>query len=269
MGWGPSPAGGGGGGVQIALKGPFRFTFEDYAELVTGVDLWNTVAGDSPVSITLSVPVTPFDGGTAATVLADSAPTLPLTIVASVNDTFVFTGDGGGGSPETFTLAPGVYTTIAEVVTAMGAALGESTEAFSTLVTPSNDSGSILLTMVSGTTGGNGNTLSGGDGGAAALGFTGNPDVFAGGANSSVELLLGGDVIGSPADISVIDPSMSSPTPFREPTSSILDWAGGAGYYVPTSGVPYTLKWVAETQPPTQGEMYVYGLILPAFYRVT
>ena len=132
----------------------------------------------------LSVPV----GFTPATVPADTAPTLPLTIVGATNDTFVFTGGGGGGSPETFTIAPGVYTTLAALAVAVAAATGSvSGEAFSTLVTVTHPSTVLVFTMA-GTAGGhdNGNTLTEGDGGAAAIGITSPPDTFAGGANGTI-----------------------------------------------------------------------------------
>lgn len=117
-----------------------------------------------------------------STVLADSAPTLPLTIVLATNDTFIFTPTSGGGTPETFTIAPGVYTTIAECVAAMAAAVGTSVDTFGQYVTPSVDSTKILLTnIVDSGIAGNGDTITEGDGGAAALGFTANPDTFANG----------------------------------------------------------------------------------------
>ena len=44
----------------------------------------------------------------AAFTLANSAPSIPLTVVAGVNDSFVFTGDGGlASTPETL---PDSYT---------------------------------------------------------------------------------------------------------------------------------------------------------------
>lgn len=73
--------------------------------------------------------------GASASVLADTAPTLPLTVVTGTNDTFIYT-PAATGTPETFTVAAGTYTTAADSATAMGAAIGGSAEAFSTLVTP-------------------------------------------------------------------------------------------------------------------------------------
>lgn len=115
------------------------------------------------------------DGGTAASVLADAPPTLPTTIITGTNDTFLL-------NSETFTLAAGVLTTEADAIAAMGAALGsDSGEAFSTKVTPSDSSGSILATAVLGESVSNGSTIAEGNGAAAILGFTANPDTFAGG----------------------------------------------------------------------------------------
>lgn len=121
---------------------------------------------------------------TSAVVSADSAPALPLTIVAAVNDTFIFTGGGGGGSPETFTIAPGTYTTVAALAAAMAAATGSLSDTFGQYVTAAPDLAGtkILLTMVVAGPGGNGNTITEGDGGAAACGFTANPDTFINGS---------------------------------------------------------------------------------------
>ena len=83
--------------VSLIEKGPFKFTFSDKTALLAGVDLWTAAAGDVPEFYFVSVPTTFFDGGTPATVQADSAPTsVPLTIVAAVNDTFVYNGPPGG-----------------------------------------------------------------------------------------------------------------------------------------------------------------------------
>lgn len=117
----------------------------------------------------------------AAICLAVNPPTLPMVVVEGVNDQFGFDGPNG---TETFTLAPGTFTTIAEAVTAMGAATGSSSsEAFSTIVTPSDDSGSILLTAV--TPGPTANAWGIGAGGndvVGALGFDGGAgQSFAGG----------------------------------------------------------------------------------------
>jgi hypothetical protein len=119
----------------------------------------------------------------ASSVTGDEAPTLPLTIVTGVNDTFIFTGDGGGGSPETFTMAPGVNADLSTLEATVAAALGSvSGEPFSTYVTPTDNGTELIFTMV-GNNGvsDNGNTITEGNGGAAAIGFTGNPDTFAGG----------------------------------------------------------------------------------------
>jgi hypothetical protein len=120
---------------------------------------------------------------TPAFLYGDEPLSLPLTIVSSVNDTFVYTGTGGAGSPETFTVAPGVYSTTSEAIAAFAAAIGAAHgEAFSTLATVtlfSDDYQALTLTMVAPGPSQNGNTITEGNGGAAAFGLTGNPDTFA------------------------------------------------------------------------------------------
>lgn len=120
---------------------------------------------------------TPVD--TVATLGADSPVTLPLTIDTGTNDEFVYT-PAATGIPEIFTMAPVTLATLADALTAMGAAVGSSAEAFSTLVTPSDGGdGFIELTTVATGSAQNGSTISfGANDVAADLGFTGNPDTF-------------------------------------------------------------------------------------------
>jgi len=139
-----------------------------------------------PLCVLVSQDGTPGNG--AATVYGDTAPTVPLVVVTGVNDEFVFTGDGGAGTPETFTMAAGTHGTIAAVIAAMGAAKGSvSMEAFTTKAEPTNSSGTIQLTMVGDNgAGDNGNTITlGTHDVAASLGFTGNPDTFSGGTGGN------------------------------------------------------------------------------------
>jgi hypothetical protein len=124
----------------------------------------------------------------AATVVGDSAPSTPLTVVTGVNDAFTYiTTTPGDDFSDVYVVAPGVYTTVAQCVTAMGAAIGQDNSlAFSVAVTPSNDAGKIKLTTVA--TAGwdhNNDTITFGSNDVAAdLGFTGNPDTFSGGTNA-------------------------------------------------------------------------------------
>jgi len=113
------------------------------------------------------------DGTTAttdATVTAASAPTLPLTVVAASNDTFTY-------DSVVYTIAPGTYTTLAELTTAIGAATHAGT-AFSTVVAVTNDSTALVFTAA-GDLGANANgkSITGID---ANTGLT-NPTTFAGG----------------------------------------------------------------------------------------
>ena len=124
----------------------------------------------------------------AAFTLANSAPSIPLTVVAGVNDSFVFTGDGGlASTPETFTIPAGVYTTLAECVIAMAGAFGSiSGMPFAAIVTPSALGSTILLSMGSLGAEQNGNTITAAPHDVSAdLGFS-SPSVFAGGNDAGV-----------------------------------------------------------------------------------
>lgn len=172
-----SGGGGGGGTVTSVSAGSSKIT------VATGTT--------TPViDIGAGVPIVrkfPFAYNTAgvssdpaghATVTAGSPPSTPLVVVTGVNDTFVFT-PAKTGTPETFTVAAGTYSTVAACVAAMGAAVGGSAEAFSTKATPSNSAGSILLTEPTGRNG-NGDTITvGATDVSAGLGFA-SPSTFGG-----------------------------------------------------------------------------------------
>jgi hypothetical protein len=111
-------------------------------------------------------------------VTADSAPTLPLTIVAATNDTLVYTPSSTSVA-DTFTIAPGIYTTLAALAAAVAASIGSlAGERFDTLCHVTHPSTKLVFTEIIHNA--NGSTITDGDGGAAALGFTANPDTFAG-----------------------------------------------------------------------------------------
>jgi hypothetical protein len=265
-------------GVQLVQKGPFKFTFEDYAELLTGVLLWNAAAGDSPQFIMISVPVTPFDGGTGASVTADSAPTLPLTIVTGVNDTFVYTGDGGLGTPETFTMAnAAVATTLAELEAIVEAALGSvSGEPFSTYVAVTDNGTNLVFTMKTvgvAASAQNSNTITEGDGGAAAIGIEAPPATFENGVGPTLNVTLGDDPIApNVSDVSMVD----APNPGYGNLQSVGGVAlspgvGAEVLYISAAqaGLPYNALFASDPGALTQGECYVYGLLYPELIQTT
>jgi hypothetical protein len=100
---------------------------------------------------------------------------VPATIVVGVSDEFVWTGDGGGGSPVTYTIAPGVYATFATLQNAMNASL-HSGQPFSTQARWHLDptTGDPTLTAV------------------ADVGAAGNGDNAVDGANSAFAVIFGG-----------------------------------------------------------------------------
>jgi hypothetical protein len=129
-----------------------------------------------------TVDVTPINS-LPAVVDAASAPTLPLTIVHATNDEFIFTSVNDPHSPDTFVIAPGTYTTIGELVAAVSAATSTASGnlPFSTYVVVSETGGKLVFTEVVRGTNGNSDTITEGNGGAAAMGFSSLPGTFAGG----------------------------------------------------------------------------------------
>lgn len=126
--------------------------------------------------------------GVGAFVLGGTDVVFPLIVAAGVNDEFIFTGGGGAGSPETFTVAAGSYATSSEVIAAVGAAVGSiGGGLFSEIcVTADLDppNGLLYFFMKTVGTAGNGNTITPGTHDVAVdLGFTGNPDTFANGTD--------------------------------------------------------------------------------------
>lgn len=120
--------------------------------------------------------------GAAAFVWGDEPPSLPVTISTGVNDTFVFTGPDGA---EVFTMAPGAYTTLPALSLAAMDATGTNpssgdSETFGSrcYVTGATNS-TLAVTMNATNLSGAGNTITEGNGGAAALGFSEPPDIFA------------------------------------------------------------------------------------------
>lgn len=138
------------------------------------------------------------NGGARASVVASSAPTLPLTIATGVNDTFHYTPNAGwDGSVETFTMANGtVCNTLTNLQECAGAATGSvSSEPFSTYVAVTNNATELVFTAQKAGASENGNKIAEGNGGAAALGITSPPAIFGagGGAQLALSVVEAGD----------------------------------------------------------------------------
>jgi hypothetical protein len=137
-----------------------------------------------------TVDVTP-DPAVAASVEAAAAPSLPLTITTGTNDTFVLTSDNDPNSPDTFTIAPGTYSTIGALETAVANAESTADESpLSTYVTVTETGGKLVLTEKTRGTTGNDDTITDGNDGATAIGFT-SPDFSGGTAGTAVSVLEG------------------------------------------------------------------------------
>ena len=133
-----------------------------------------------------------WDAGLAAHVTGGGAPLLPLTVVAGVNDEFVYT-PFFTGTPETFTVAPGVYTTLAALEAAVGSAIGSAhAEAFSTIITITNNATDLVFTSVVLGQNDNGDTITPGTHDVTVgLGLA-NPTTFAGGTDYTLKSTAGG-----------------------------------------------------------------------------
>lgn len=123
-----------------------------------------------------------------ASMLASTQPTDPLTVVTSVNDSFIYTPSGG--PPETFTIAPGTYLG-ASIPAAMASATGSlSGEPFSTYANVGTDgplNSTLACIGVTLGTGQNGDALNVGVNDVLVdLGFT-DGQTFAGGGNTNID----------------------------------------------------------------------------------
>ena len=154
--------------------------------------------------------------GVSASLIADTNATVPLTVVTGTNDTFVFTPGGGLGSPETFTIAPGTYSSIGTLAEGMAVAIGSlSAEQFVTKVTVEVMGSKLaLINVVDAGSAGNGDTISfGANDVANSLGFTENPNIFAGGSDDELALLRNQTPVTltftNPDDASTIELQMS------------------------------------------------------------
>jgi hypothetical protein len=153
---------------------------------------------------------------TPAEATAEHAPALPVTVVTGVNDTFRFTGGGGLGAPETFTIQAGTFSTMAQLENAIATSVGTSAEQFSTRCEVTDDGTDILLIM-EGEAGAadNGNTISEGNGAAALIGFS-STTAFAGGLSGDGTIPYLNGVFGFPLKFTpepaFYDPDVASRT---------------------------------------------------------
>jgi hypothetical protein len=100
--------------------------------------------------------------------------TAPATITMGVNDQFVWTGAGGGGPAVTYTIAPGVYATLAAIAAAINAAL-HGGSAFHLVATCAINAGTGDTTFTA----------------VADIGAAGNGDTATTGANDSFTTIFG------------------------------------------------------------------------------
>ena len=84
---------------------------------------------------------------TAATLDANSAPSLPLVVSSGVQDSFGIANEATGG-PLYFTVTPGTYTTVAEVATAMAAAVDGASNPLSDYIGIAASGSKLLATSV-------------------------------------------------------------------------------------------------------------------------
>lgn len=86
---------------------------------------------------------------------------VPATIVAGVSDEYVYTPGGGAGTPATYTITPGVYTTFAALQDALNAAVSSGSpfsEVGTWAIDPGTGDTSVVAVSDVGAAG-NGNTL--------------------------------------------------------------------------------------------------------------
>lgn len=129
-----------------------------------------TASGSGIVGVA-SAPGVPY-------IIPNDTPTIPLTVVEGVNDTFVMTPIGTG-TPETFTIAPGTYATLNDLVNAVNAATGTDSDTFVDNYQATAFSTDMYLEDFSGSNE-SGTTISFGPTDVAAdLGFSDNPNTAA------------------------------------------------------------------------------------------
>jgi hypothetical protein len=144
---------------------------------------------------------TTFDGGVGDTIsfaVNDAAASLGFTgnpdvfsggsVPSAGNSDFVWTSSTFGA--ETFSIADGTYATLADLIDAMANAFSTAVGNFDSYITPSdNGDGRIRLTAIASGPTDNGDTITlAANDVAAELGFSGNPDTFAGGGFESIRV---------------------------------------------------------------------------------
>jgi hypothetical protein len=118
-------------------------------------------------------------GGGNSSCSAEASLSLPMVIATGVNDTFVYTPISTG-IPETFTIAPGSYSSAAACAGAMHDAVGTDSDIFGDYGDPQYESPIVIAANAVFGSGQNGDTITEGNGGASSLGFFGTT-TFAGG----------------------------------------------------------------------------------------
>ena len=150
----------------------------------TTLNSWQfKMTGVGPIAVVVSQDGT-ANTAVAASFVAANAPTLPTTFATGTNNQFNFLGSPhGGAASESFTITGNpTCTTVAQVITQMGNAIGSvSGELFSTKCSIANVGGKIGLTMLVSGAAANGNQIAaGGADCSVAMGFAA-PSIFAGG----------------------------------------------------------------------------------------
>lgn len=176
------------------------------------------------------------------TTFVSGAPTLPVTISGS-NDTFHLTV--GANPIEAFTIPSGTYTTLAALALAVEAAAGTLNDTLNDYcyVTSSVQTGELTFTMAS--TAGPllvGSTLTEGNGGLAAIGFS-SPSTFAVGSVVVPNLV---NVFGFPAKITDEGDLYPQDDPGVQTGTVIYCWVGNShDKRIAMGGAHAGEKWVA------------------------
>ena len=107
-------------GVQAVVDAAAPPTFAGGDAAAVTADTPPTIPAATPASVTADAAPTIPAGPQTASVTAAAPATVPTVVVEGVNDTFKF---GAPGSEVVYTVAPGTYTTLAELEGAMDTAL--------------------------------------------------------------------------------------------------------------------------------------------------
>ena len=169
--------------------------------------------------------------GSDAYVVAASEPSYPVVITSGVNDQFVYTPISTG-IPDTFTIPPGTYGHESTFFAALSSAVDSMSNPITDYLFVAISAGFVQFSSMTVGTGDNGDTITEGNGGAAAMGFTSLPAIFVGGVDSTEGFAACGVFLIEEVDVT----NDANGLVFKGTLNDRMEWLSRQSFSYPWSG---------------------------------